>query len=110
MNPANTMSVSASLTRRISPVPLGDSDRLSSETVVIVAAAPPPSERDVESIASDAAASIVASDPAVIVVRPAAVRLVSDAAIVSVFEPESRVRPFVVVASVAANHFQVLGL
>jgi hypothetical protein len=77
-----------------SPVPLGVRVRESSDRVVIVAADPPPSVRVVESIEREAAASMVVSTPAVMVVRPLAVRVVSDAPMVRVLLPESRVRVF----------------
>ena len=75
---------------------------MSFETVPIVAAAPPPRFSVVASIPRVAAASIVASTPAFIVVSPDAESVVSDAAIVRVLSPESRVRVFVVEASVPA--------
>jgi hypothetical protein len=86
-----------------SPVPFGMILKLSLPIVPIVAAESPPRLRVVESIARVAAASMVASTPAVIVVSPLAVRLVSEAAIVNVLLPESRLRPLVVVAIVAAE-------
>lgn len=77
-----------------SPVPLGVRVRESSLRVVIVAADPPPSVSVVESIEREGAASIVVSAPALIVVRPEATRVVSDAAMVRVLSPESRVKVF----------------
>ena len=94
--PINTL-VSASAERLMFPVPLGVRVRSPFVVVPIVAADPPPRLSVVESIERVAAASIVASTPAVIVVRPAAESVVSEAAIVRESSPLSRVSPPVVV-------------
>ena len=74
------------------PVPLGDSVKLSSDSVPIVAALPAPRFRVVADIPRVEADVIVARFAAVIVVRPEAARVVSEAAIVNVSSPESSVR------------------
>lgn len=94
--------VSESDERIVFPVPCEVRVRLSSEIVDIVAADPPPRFKVVESIPRVAAASIVASTPALIVVSPDADRVVSEAAIVRVLFPESRVRVDTVEARVPA--------
>ena len=91
--PINTPELKSEL-RMVFPVPCAVSVRLSSLTVEIVAAAPPPMLSVVESIESVAATSIVARLPAFIVVRPVAVRVVSDASKRIVFDPELNVRSF----------------
>lgn len=93
---------SASEERIVFPLPADVSVRLPFEVVARVAAAPPPRFNVVESIPRVAAASMVARTPALIVVSPDAERVVSEAAIVNVLSPESRVRVFVVEASVPA--------
>ena len=76
------------------PVPADVSVRLPFVVVAMVADAPPPRLSVVESIERVAEASIVVRFPAFIVVRPAAERVVSDAAIVRVLSPESSVSVF----------------
>ena len=88
--------------RMMFPVPFGVRDRFPFVVVPIVASDPPPRFSVVESIERVEAASIVARFEAFIVVRPDAERVVSDAAIVSVLSPESRVSVLVVEASVPA--------
>ena len=73
-----------SLDRVVSPEPRDVMVRLPFVVVEIVASAPPPRFKRVESIDNVAAASID--------VNPVAERIVSDAAIVNVLSPESRVR------------------
>ena len=92
LNPERIRSVSASVPIVRSPVPLGWSVRFALLVVPRVAAAPPPRLRRVESIPSVLAASIEFRFPAVRVVRPDALIVVSSAAIVIVLEALSSVR------------------
>ena len=94
--------VSESADKIMSPVPFGVRVRFEFDPVVIEAGDVPPRERVVESIERDAAASIVASEEALIVVRPLADRVVSELSIVKVLSPEFKVSVFVVDAIVPA--------
>ena len=88
--PINT-DESLSAERMVLPLPADVRVRLPFEVVAIAAAEPPPRFNVVESIPKVAAASIVVRTPALIVVKPAADKVVSDAANVKVLLPESRV-------------------
>jgi hypothetical protein len=92
--PTKTL-VSASLVKRRLPEPLGERDKLSSETVEIVAAEPAPKEREVAEIPREAAE--------VMVVKPVAERVVSEESKVKILLPLLRVKPLVEVAIVAAE-------
>ena len=89
--PTNTEESASDVSIKL-PVPLGASVKLSFDSVPIVAALPAPRFRVVADIPRVAADVIVARFPAVIVVRPEAARVVSDASSVSMLSPELRVR------------------
>lgn len=83
--------VSKSDDKTMFPDPFGVRVRFELFPVVMEAGLFPPRVRVVESIERLAAASIVASEAALIVVKPAAESVVSDESIVKVLSPEFRV-------------------